>query len=82
MARPRSLRSGRFTTARVWEFAERDLARLQTDLLASGMQKAGKDDLASALLWTAQRMPVPVIKAMIEHYLAEEANDFLVSRAG
>ena len=45
------------------------------------MQKAGKDDLASALLWTARRLPAPVVKAMVEMYLAEEAADFLATRS-
>jgi hypothetical protein len=81
MARPRSLRSGVYTTARLWEFAGRDLRDLQEALLALGMQKASKDDLASALIWIARRMPAPVVKAMIEHYLAEEAKEYLGSRA-
>jgi hypothetical protein len=41
------------------------------------MQKATIDDLASGLIWTARRMPAPVVKAMIENYLKEEAADFL-----
>ena len=79
MARPRALRSGTHTTARIWEFAGRDLAALQEALHAEGMQKAGKDDIASGLLWTACRMPAPVVKAMIESYIKEEASDFLAS---
>jgi hypothetical protein len=82
MARPRSLRSGDNTTARLWDFAGRDLPGLQEDLLALGMQKAGKDDLASALIWTARRMPSPLIKAIVEMYLAAEAQDYLATRKG
>lgn len=81
MARPRNLRSGVHTTARLWEFAERDLPQLQENLLALGMQKASKDDLASALIWTARRMPAPVVKAMVEMYLTAEAEAFLASRS-
>jgi hypothetical protein len=80
MARPRSLRSSDHTTARLWEFAGRDLPDLQDGLLAIGMQKASKDDLASALIWTARRMPAPVVKAMVEMYLAAEAADYLAAR--
>jgi hypothetical protein len=45
------------------------------------MQKAGKDDLSSALIWTAQRIPAPVVKAIVEHYLSEESKDYLASDA-
>jgi hypothetical protein len=44
------------------------------------MQKAGKDDLASGLLWVAARLPPPVVKAMIETYLKAEAADFLAGQ--
>lgn len=44
------------------------------------MQKASKDDLASALVWTARQMPAPVVKTMVEMYLAAEAEAFLASR--
>jgi hypothetical protein len=30
---------------------------------------------ASALLWTARRIPPPLVKAIVEHYLQEEARD-------
>jgi hypothetical protein len=80
MPRPRSLRVGEHTTARIWEFAGRDLRALQEALLTEGMQKAGKDDLASGLLWVAARLPPPVVKAMIETYLKAEAADFLAGQ--
>lgn len=77
MARPRSPRAGDFQTARLWEFATRELPDLQDALLALGMQKAGKDDLASALIWLAQRLPPEMVKSLVEAYLAEERNDFV-----
>lgn len=77
MARPRAPRSGDFKTARLWEFAARELPELQDALFALGMQKAGRDDLTSALVWIAQRLPPPVVKAIVEAYLAAERADHL-----
>lgn len=77
MARPRNLRSGKHQTARLWEFATRELLELHDALLALGMQKAGKDDLASALVWLAQRLPPEMVKSLIEAYLAEERADYV-----
>lgn len=80
MARPRSTRSGGFNTVRLWEFAVRELPDLQDALLALGMQKAGRDDLASAFVWLAQRLPAPVVKSVVETYLAEERADYVPDR--
>jgi hypothetical protein len=81
MARPRTLRSGTFRTARIWEFVASDLIALQEALQADGMQKPSKDDIASGLIWAARRMPAPVVKAMIESYTKEEAAAFLAAKA-
>jgi hypothetical protein len=50
-------------------------------LTLEGMQKPGKDDIASGLIWTACRMPPGVVKAMIEGFTKAEAADFLASRS-
>jgi hypothetical protein len=69
-------------TARLWEFSTRELEDLQEGLLALGMQKAGKDDLAGALVWVASRIPSPIVKTIVEPYLLEEAADYRASSEG
>jgi hypothetical protein len=44
------------------------------------MQQVSKDDIASGLIWNAQRMPPAVVKAMIESYIRAESADFLAQR--
>ena len=51
--------------------------RSRTRCLLFGMQKASKDDLASALLCAARRIPPLVVKAMVEMYLTAEAQAYL-----
>ena len=46
------------------------------------MQKAGKDDLAGALVWVASRIPSPIVKTIVEPYLLEEAADYRASSEG
>jgi hypothetical protein len=60
------------TTADIRGFLRPALAMLQRDLHGKGM-KASKSDVASGMVHAATRLPVAVVKAMIEDYLAAEA---------
>jgi hypothetical protein len=55
-------------SARIRTFVEADLARLQDDLRATGMQKPSRDDVVSALVFMAARLPVDVVKGVMEAY--------------
>jgi hypothetical protein len=72
MPRPRKRASNAHTKARIWEFAGRSWPEIQEKLHAESIQDASKDDLASALLWLAGQLPGPVVKSVIESYIAAE----------
>jgi hypothetical protein len=71
MARPRERPPGH-ETVNLWSFALPALAEIQEKAQAKGMPKPSRDNVASAMVWTAASLPPEVCKAMIEAYIAAE----------
>lgn len=60
------------TTADIRGFLRPSLKELQRGLHEKGM-KASKGDVASGMVHAATRLPISVVKALIEEYIAAEA---------